>query len=155
MGGNCVPIDFFGSAPVEKNPQYESYAPNLHGIWDSGIIQHLKAEETVAQWASTLDRKFISHTGAWEKESIHVEDWAWQSHELADSVVYAKLPVAVPLEKPVPVKGCSDDHHVSTRMLKLQEQVSQQYVNAVAPTINQQIAKAGVRLAMVLNQVWP
>ncbi len=40
-------------------------------------------------------------------------------------------------------------------MLKLHEQVSQPYMDAVAPTINEQIAKAGARLAMVLNQIWP
>jgi len=40
-------------------------------------------------------------------------------------------------------------------MLDLHEKVSQQYVDAVAPTIDVQIAKAGVRLAMILNQVWP
>ena len=84
-----------------------------------------------------------------------MESWAWESHELADSVVYAKLPVAIPVEKPEVVKSCVDDNHVSTRMLKLHEQVSQPYVDAVAPTINEQIAKAGVRLAMVLNQIWP
>ncbi|MGO8787365.1 MAG: S1/P1 nuclease [Terriglobia bacterium] len=155
LGGNCVPIDFFGDASVEKNPQYESYAPNLHGIWDSAIIQRMRGTETVAQWAAALDRQFSSHASRWEKQGINVDTWAWESHELADSVVYAKLPVAIPVETPMTVKGCSDDDHVSTRMLKLHEQVSQPYVDAVAPTINQQIAKAGVRLAMVLNQIWP
>ncbi len=155
LGGNCVPINFFGDAPVEKNPQYESYTPNLHGIWDSAIIQRMRGTETVAQWAAALDRQFRPHVGRWEKQGINVENWAWESHELADSVVYAKLPVAIRVEKPVMVKGCSDDDHLSMRLLKLHEQVSQQYVDAVAPTINQQIAKAGVRLAMVLNQVWP
>ncbi len=155
MGGNCVPIDFFGNAPVEKNPQYESYTPNLHALWDSGIIQRMKGVDSVAQWAASLDQRFSSHVGHWEKQGINVEAWAWESHESADSVVYAKLPVAVPVEKPVAVKSCGDDNHVSTRMLKLHEQVSQQYVDAVAPTINEQIAKAGVRLAMVLNQIWP
>jgi hypothetical protein len=155
MGGNCVPIDFFGNAPVEKNPQYESYAPNLHAIWDYGIIQRMKGQEPVARWAASLDQQFSAQAGAWEKAGINVENWAWESHELADSVVYAKLPIAVPIEKPAPVKSCSDDNHVSTRMLKLHEQVSQPYVDAVAPTIDAQIAKAGVRLAMVLNQIWP
>jgi hypothetical protein len=155
MGGNCVPVDFFGNAPVEKNPQSEYYAPNLHGIWDYGIIQRMKRAESVAQWADSLDHEFRSQAGGWEKQAINVEDWAWESHGLADSVVYADLPVPIPVEKPVPVKGCSDDHHVSTRLLKLHEQVSQPYVDAVAPTLNQQIAKAGVRLAMVLNQIWP
>jgi hypothetical protein len=163
MGGNCVPVEFFGNPPVEKNPQHESYVPNLHAIWDSGIIQRLKGTESVAQWADSLDKQFSSQVGGWEKAELEgehwagakVEDWAWESHELADSVVYAKLPVAIPVEEPQPVKGCSDDNHVSTRMLKLHEQVSQSYVDAVAPTVNEQIAKAGVRLAMVLNQIWP
>jgi hypothetical protein len=155
LGGNCVPIDFFGNAPIEKNPQFESYAPNLHGIWDSAIIQRMSGMETVAEWAAALDRQFSAQVGGWEKQGVNVENWAWESHELADSVVYAKLPVAIPVEKPVPMKGCSDDNHASTRLLKLHEQVSQPYVDAVAPTLNEQIAKAGVRLAMVLNQIWP
>jgi hypothetical protein len=155
MGGNCVPIDFFGTPPVEKNPQTESYAPNLHAIWDSAIIGRLRGAESVADWAASLDRQFSSQVGGWEKQGIDVEDWAWESHELADSVVYSRLPVAVPVEKPVEVKSCVDDNHVSTRLLKLNEQVSQPYVDAVAPTINDQIAKAGVRLAMILNHIWP
>jgi len=28
-------------------------------------------------------------------------------------------------------------------------------VDAVAPTIKEQLAKAGLRLAMILNQIWP
>jgi hypothetical protein len=155
LGGNCVPVDFFGNVPVEKNPQYESYAPNLHAIWDAGIIQRLKGMESVAEWADSLNREFALRVGAWEKDGIRLDDWAWEGHELADSVVYAKLPVAIPVEKPVAVKSCVDDDHVSTRMLKLHEQVSQAYVDAVAPTLHEQIAKAGVRLAMILNQIWP
>jgi hypothetical protein len=154
-GGNCVPIDFFGNAPVERNPQYETYAPNLHGVWDYAIIQRLKGEQSVASWATALDEQFSARAGAWQKQGVNIEDWAWEGHDLADSVVYPKLPVAIPVEKPMLVKSCADDDHVSTRLLKLHEQVMQPYVDAVAPTINEQIAKAGVRLAMVLNQIWP
>lgn len=153
-GGNCVPVKFFGNPPVEKNLQYETYSPNLHALWDYGIIQHLKGQVPVAQWAASLDQQFSAQDDAWQKAGIHLDDWAWESHELADSVVYAKLPVAIPVETPVPVKSCADDDHVSTRLLRLGEWVSQPYVDAVAPTINEQIAKAGVRLAMVLNQIW-
>jgi hypothetical protein len=154
-GGNCVPIDFLGNAPVERNPQYETYAPNLHGVWDYAIIQRMRGTEGVAQWAASLDERFRAQAPAWEKAGVNVDDWAWESHVVADSVVYAKLPVAIPVEKPVPMKSCADDDHVSTRLLKLHEQVLQPYVDAVAPTISEQIAKAGIRLAMVLNQIWP
>ena len=154
-GGNCVPVNFFGSAPVEKNPQFESYSPNLHAIWDYAIIGRIKGEETVEQWAASVDRQFSAQDSAWERAGINVNDWAWETHELADTVAYAKLPAAIPVEPPVPIKSCADDNHVSTRMLKLDEHISQPYVDAVAPTIDEQIAKAGVRLAMILNEIWP
>ena len=155
LGGNCVPVDFMGIPPVEKNRQAESYSPNLHGIWDSSIIQRMKRRETVEQWADSIDRRFSSQAARWQKAGINLNDWAWESHELAYSVVYSKLPVAIPVEEPEPTKSCVDDGHVSARLLKLHERVSQQYVDAVAPTIDEQIAKAGIRLAMILNQIWP
>ena len=155
LGGNCVPVDFFGDVPVERNPQTESYAPNLHAIWDSGIVLRVKGTQPVTQWADSLDGQFASRDKAWEQEGINLDAWAWEGHELADSVVYGDLPVPIPVEKPVPVHACSDADHASTRFLKLHEQISQPYVDAVGSTINEQIAKAGVRLAMILNQVWP
>ena len=154
-GGNCVPINFFGNAPEEKNPQFESYSPNLHAIWDYAIIVRIKGKETVEQWAASLDQQFSKQDAAWEKAGINVDGWAWETHQLADAVAYAKLPVAIPAEAPMPIKSCADDNHVSTRLLKLDEHVSQAYVDAVAPTIKEQLAKAGLRLAMILNQIWP
>ena len=155
LGGNCVPVDFFGIAPMERNPQFESYSPNLHAIWDTGILTHLRGAQSVADWADSLDNHFSSWESGWVKDGIKIEDWAWESHELADSVVYAKLPVAIAVEKPVPMKGCMDADHASTRFLKLHEQIAQPYVDAVGPIANEQIVKAGVRLAFILNQVWP
>ena len=155
LGGNCVPVDFFGNSPVERNLQAESYSPNLHGIWDSSIIYRVKGTQSVGQWSAKLNRQFSSQAKSWEQAGVHLDDWAWEGHELGESVVYAKLPVTIPVEKPLPIRGCYEDNHVSTRMLNLHEQVSQKYVDAVAPTINEQIAKAGIRLAMILNQIWP
>ncbi len=59
------------------------------------------------------------------------------------------------MEAPQPVTTCADDNHVSKRMLKLKEQIKQPYQNASALVIREQLAKAGVRLAMILNQLWP
>ncbi len=154
-GSNCVPVDFFGNSPVERNLEFETYSPNLHAIWDSGIIQRLKGQESVSQWAASLDQQFHAEEDGWEKAGVNIDDWVWESHDLADSVVYAKLPVAIPVEKPLEVKSCADDHHVSTRLFALHEQVGQQYVDAVAPTLEEQVAKGGIRLAMLLNEIWP
>jgi hypothetical protein len=69
--------------------------------------------------------------------------------------VYGKLPIRVPVETPKPIKSCADDDHISTRMLELNERLEQPYQNVAAPVVQQQVAKAGARLALLLNQLWP
>jgi hypothetical protein len=155
MGGNCVPVQFFEAAPIVSNPTYETYRPNLHAVWDFGIIQHMKGSTSTEQWAASLDHQFAARLEAWQKASINLDEWAWENHQQAETAVYGRLPVPVPVEKPEAVKGCSADNHVAHRMLNLHEHVSQQYVDAVVPVIDEQIAKAGVRLAIILNQLWP
>ena len=81
--------------------------------------------------------------------------WAWESHEVAGQVVYGDLPAKIAIEEPEPVNTCADDDHISTRMLKLHEEISNQYDEAARATVQEQLAKAGARLAAVLNSVWP
>jgi len=40
-------------------------------------------------------------------------------------------------------------------MLALNEKVGPSYQSKVSATIQEQLAKAGFRLAMILNQIWP
>lgn len=155
MGGNCVPVVFFGVPPAMPDPQIEYYRPNLHGAWDFQIIQRMRGNASVGQWAASIEHEFSSQMGAWQKEGVSLEAWVWESHQLAETAAYGQLPNPVPTEKPEPVNSCSADNHVAQRLLKLDEQVSQHYQDAVAPVIDQQIAKAGIRLAVILNQLWP
>lgn len=83
-----------------------------------------------------------------------MDAWAWESHEVAERVVYGNLPTELAVEKPVQVRTCADDDHISTRMLKLNEQIGANYDAEAGPVIQEQLAKAGVRLAAVLNSVW-
>jgi hypothetical protein len=39
-------------------------------------------------------------------------------------------------------------------MLDLDETVNQKYVDLVKPVIEEQLARAGTRLAVILNQIW-
>jgi hypothetical protein len=75
-GGNCVSVNFFGIAPVEKNWQFESYSPNLHAIWDYAIIGRIKGEETVEQRAASVDGQFSAQDSVWERAGINVDEWA-------------------------------------------------------------------------------
>ena len=46
---------------------------------------------------------------------------------MAETVVYGDLPNKVAVEKPQEVNSCADDDYISTRMLKLHEQIGHQY----------------------------
>ncbi len=166
LGGNCVPVTFFDLAPQERNVQRESYSPNLHSVWDVGIIEHFAppqdaqapTPEQVADEigeAEKLDRDFRARFPSWQPGPIDFPAWAWESHELAEEVAYGKLPHAIPIEPPRPVASCADDDHISTRMLKLDERLADPYEQATAPVVQEQLAKAGLRLAALLNSIWP
>ena len=155
QGGNCVPVAYFDALPQLRNPDTESYAPNLHGVWDTNILARITEGETSEQVASELDQLFRSKIVRWKKASADVNGWAWESYELAEKIVYGKLPVRIPIEAPQHVKSCADDNHISTRMLKLNERLEHPYQDIAAPVVQQQIAKGGARLALLLNQLWP
>jgi hypothetical protein len=155
QGGNCVPVAYFDALPQLRNPEAESYAPNLHGVWDVNILARMTMGKTSEQIASELDQSFRSRIVHWQKGSADVNGWAWESYQLAEKKVYGKLPVRIPVESPQHIKSCADDDHVSTRMLKLNERLEQPYQDVAAQVVRQQIAKAGARLALLLNQLWP
>jgi hypothetical protein len=154
LGGNCVPVSFFGAAPQEKNVVKESYAPNLHGIWDTDILERFADGQTPQQFADEMGLRFKARIPAWLRERVDVVSWAWESHQIAEDSVYGALPTKVAIETPVEVKACSDDQHISTRMLDLHEQIGADYQAAAEGVIQEQLTKAGIRLAAALNAVW-
>jgi hypothetical protein len=155
LGGNCLPVTFFDLAPQLRNPQTESYAPNLHGVWDSDILEKATSGMTAERVAGDLDRSFKKRIARWQKDPADVDAWAWESHLLAMKSAYGRLPVRVPLEAPQPVISCVDDNHVSARLLKLNERLIDPYQNMAAPIVRERLAQAGARLALLLNQLWP
>jgi hypothetical protein len=154
-GGNCVPVAFFDALPQLRNPQAESYAPNLHGVWDTNILERATAGRTVDQVVSDLDKSFRKRISSWQRGAADVDAWAWESYQIAVKKAYGKSPVRIPVETPQPVMTCADDNHISARMLKLSERIEQPYQNIAAPIVRQRLAQAGARLALLLNQIWP
>jgi hypothetical protein len=155
LGGNCVPVAWFGKFPEITDREKENYRPNLHGVWDTDIVERLSNGENSAQLARSLDTAFHSKIKSWRKLGIDVDAWAWEGHQLAEQMVYGKLPHAIPVEVPQTARQCSEAGHVSARMLQLNEQLDAPYFEAVSPVVREQLAKAGIRLAMLLNEIWP
>ena len=97
-------------------------ASNLHSVWDSGLLGRIGQEDALfARYSAELTPKKFKK---WSKGTV--EDWAEESHKTAVTVVYGKLPKA-----PVTVTA--------------------EYERLADPVIDEQIEKAGARLAAVLN----
>ena len=143
QGGNCTAIQFFSDAKIT----------NLHSVWDGKIFNRdmVPPGASLPEIASTLDRKFNSKMEHWTKHSISFDKWAWEGHELAQKTVYGKLTPKVAVEQFNEEVRCKDH---SDQSLALHLQVTPAYMESAAPVVEEQITKAGYRLAEVLNQVW-
>jgi len=147
-GGNCTPTGYFRRHPREN---HNSFTPNLHALWDTAILERDMEGADPSEYADFLVQLFSSDFGKWQGAGIHVDDWAWESHDLAESIVYGMLTPNIPIEPPAPVHSCADANNIGERMLQLHLHVDESYQEAAAPVIQERLAQAGIRLAMILN----
>jgi hypothetical protein len=142
-GGNCTSVILFD----------DSRPSNLHTVWDSGIIRHYlqKNNQTEDQMAEQLDRRYESEGRKWLHGRIDFTAWLWQAHHIAVKSTYGKLNPKVPLGNAVDKPGCNAEKD-KTAALKIQ--IDEKYAAAVMPAIEHQLAKAGFRLADVLNSAF-
>jgi hypothetical protein len=148
-GGNCVPLKYFRRKVREHD---HSYSPNLHGLWDTAIPERDMEGADPAEYAETLEEIFAAQIEGWQKAGIHVEDWAWESHEYAEKITYGELTPQIAIEPPVAVHGCADDNKIGERLLSQHIAVAAAYQENAAPVTEERIAQAGIRLAMILNE---
>jgi hypothetical protein len=112
-GGNDVHVTFFGENA------------NLHSVWDTLLIERIDSDPR--HYADRLDAD-LTESAIRAFEQGTVEDWALESHALAQKVVYGAL-------------SHRDANHLGT-----------DYVEVAAPAADLQLQKAGIRLAFVLNE---
>ena len=147
-GGNCVPVRYFRRKPHEHN---HSYVPNLHALWDTTIVERDMEGADPNEYAEFLEDSFSTELNTWQKAGTHIEDWAWESYDLAESVVYGNLSPKDPVAAPVAVRSCSDDNNVGDRLLNMHFVAAEHYQELAAPVVEKRIAQAGIRLAVLLN----
>lgn len=94
---------------------------NLHAVWDAGLIE--RRGLSVSQYARRLSRWLARHPPGAIAEGT-VADWAMESHRAAVDTSY-RLP---------PDKNLDHD-----------------YADAALPVVDERLAKAGARLAKLLN----
>jgi len=124
-------------------------------VWDSYLLRRSRGRRRLTSYADLLEQRFQSQIASWLRTDDELDRWAWESFELAEAEVYGKLPTPIPVEWPEGVASCRDANHVGERMEALHEAVGEPYQARAARVVDEQLAKAGARLAVVLNRVWP
>jgi len=152
-GGNCVPVKYFRHEPLLNalHPEREDFSPNLHQVWDTEIVERDMEISNPLRYADELDEKFREESPAWEAAGIHVDTWAWESHERAETAVYNAFPEKIGIEPDMKLKSCSENNHMGKRMFEKHLAVGETYQNSAAKVAEMALAEAGVRLAMILN----
>ncbi len=136
QAGNCERLD----PPVRQ-------AKNVHSLWDGEIVNSMG--EGDAKLAADLDLQIGKLSGARQQTlaSGNAEDWAWESHVLAQKVVYKRLHI--------PKEPIGFPAHCSEAPAELTDHawhVPPGYVKAMQPVVRAQLEKAGLRLARLLNE---
>jgi hypothetical protein len=143
QGGNCTALRFY----EEEKPV------NLHAVWDYKLIQRelTARKETQADFARALDRQFADRWQAWGTPAIDPTAWAWESNTLARTVTYGNLKPAIPVEQPGARIDCATERD---KVSALHIAIGDSYFNAAIPVVDEQLAKAGYRLADLLNRTF-
>ncbi len=97
---------------------------NLHSIWDSQLID--SQELSYTEYAAAINYTTFAQRTQWQKDPI--SQWLYESSQLATQI-YA---------------GVKPNEQIRTY----------QYIYKNIATVNQQLLKAGVRLAGVLNSIF-
>ncbi len=88
LGGNCVPLKYLRRNPEEYR---NTYSPNLHSLWDVAILERDMEGAEAPEYANYVEEVFRAKIETWRNSGIHVDDWVWESHDLAESVAYGGL----------------------------------------------------------------
>ncbi len=155
-GGNCVPTGFLKQQTKETSAKTGAYTPNLHGVWDTELVEYIgkanpRTQESVQGFANRLEQEQAAVIQKAAGEQIDFVAWALEAHAIAQQDPYKDLPTKIKAAQNIdPVTQCSDNN-TSTNLAKKRETIQVTYINAVSSDIQMQLAKAGGRLAAVLN----
>lgn len=153
-GGNCVAVKYFDYDPLPNplRPEREDYSPNLHQIWDTELVERDMEISNPRRYADALTEKFRPKADASLASGVHIEDWAWESHERAERDVYDALPVNIGIEPDLKLTSCAENNHMGKRMFEKHVAVGEAYQRNAAKAIEESLWEAGLRLAIILNE---
>jgi len=134
LGGNCELLD-----PVIDQ------AKNVHALWDGPLVTEMGSEADLTKdIASEIEK--LSPEAQRGMAGRDVNDWVWESHELAIRDVYQQLRIPIePVEFPASCAVAPDE------IKQCRPTVTPSYIAAMKPVVRLQLERAGLRLAELLN----
>ncbi len=143
-GGNCAPLQFGTS----------SATTNLHALWDSGILEASLLERRLTQdaFARQLDSRYRDSFQQETSRNLDLDRWVWEVHEVGVRITYGELQPKVPVEASSAPGDCAAE---SAKVLALRIVIEKNYERTAMERIESLLARAGYRLAELLNQIWP
>ncbi len=120
---------------------------SLHYAWDTTIVRRLEYSIDSGRPETTARR--LEQTYAAEKVRDawipgHTDDIAWESNEIARNDIYAALGI--------PVQPCEPADALCGHEPEIE--LNAEYLDRAAVIAGHQLAKAGFRLASLLNEIW-
>jgi len=137
-GGNCVNVR-------------QVHSQNLHSAWDTDLVKQVEDGASVEETANTINEQFQDEPDSFSWDAGNAADIARESSALAEKQIYAAL--KIPRQAcVVELKSC-DDAPAAVR--KLDVALDSSYVEGATDVARLQLFKAGMRLANLLNSMWP
>lgn len=134
-GGNCVPVES------------RSRETNLHATWDTTVVRRLEYSIDSGRPETTahkLERTYASEQAA--DKWIPADEIAWESHQLARTDIYDALRI--------PLEPCQPAANLCLNPLGHPVELDSNYLDNADAIAGHQLAKAGFRLASLLNEIW-
>jgi hypothetical protein len=139
-GGNCVSVE-------------KVHSDNLHSAWDTDLVKEVEAGSSVEETADQLNEDFQDNPFAdkfdWSTGSS--VDIALESSDLAEQEIYKPLHIA----KQACVVELAKCTEAPAAVQNLDIKLEPDYVDDASAVVRTQLTKAGIRLANLLNSMWP
>ena len=110
----------------DRTVRFEGQTMSLYEAWDEGFLEEASTDDLAAKL-----RLQITHENKKRWSRGHIKSWTWETHQTALKHSYEELPG----------EGA--------------EELSPEYVARARAVCEEQLAKAAVRLAALINEVWP
>ena len=137
MGGNMIPVNSFSGRHYSFDAQTPmDYAPNLHSTWDEYLVNELMAGAKPKTFANRLAKEITpEQMQSWLADADPLR-WAIDSYWRARKQAYHWTD-----GQDIPFKWAHPGMDLT----------SENYIDSHLPIVQEQLQKAGVHLALLLN----